>query len=111
METKNVYIVTTMQNNGLDFKNTPGYIKYTNAQKKSPFYENVLDFTSFSQNLEHFFLFVTLIPVILFLETLFQENKSQESKTQDFIFSDILIQDFRKLGLFYQRFYFQVFFN
>ena len=31
METKNVYIVTTMQNNGLDFKNTPGYIKYTNA--------------------------------------------------------------------------------
>ena len=38
----------------------------------------------------------------------FKEKSPRDLKL---IFSDILSQDFRKLGLFYQRFYFQVFFS
>ena len=70
------------------------------------FYENVSDLISFLQDLGLLFLFFfsfgfiffrTLIPVILFPETLLAASmhiilgkNSRESKTQDFIFSDIL---------------------
>ena len=82
---------------------------YADAQRKSPFYKSVTDLISFSQDFG-FFFFRTLIPVILFAETLlaapilFQEKNSQESKTQDCISSDILSQDFRKLGIFAEVF-------
>ena len=42
---------TNMETKGFDIKNTPGYIQYADAQKKSPFYVNVSDLTSFSQDL------------------------------------------------------------
>ena len=39
-----------MQKKGLDNKNTTGHIQYADTKKKSPFYENVLDFNSFSED-------------------------------------------------------------
>ena len=56
METKDVDKFTNMEKNGLGIKNTPCYIKYADAKKKSPFYENVLDLTSFSEDFFFFFL-------------------------------------------------------
>ena len=38
MGTKDVY---NHGKKGLDIKNTPDYVQYADAQKKSPFYENV----------------------------------------------------------------------
>ena len=50
-------------------KNSPIDIQYADIQKKSPFYENVLDLTSLSQYLGLFSWFF-FIPVILFPEKL-----------------------------------------
>ena len=50
---------------GLDIKNTTGFIQYADAYKKIPFYENVSDLTSFSQDLE---LFSCFFPRIYFLQ-------------------------------------------
>ena len=70
-------------------------IKNTRMHKQKLFYKNVLDLTSFSQDLGLFFLvffvyifFRTFFPeTLLAAPILFWEKKSQESKTQDFIFS------------------------
>ena len=66
-----------------------------------------------------YIFFRTLFPLILIPETLLAApnphtilgEKIPEIQTQDFISSDIFSKDFRKLGLFYQSFYFPVFFQ
>ena len=68
----------------INIQNTPGYIQYADSQKLSPSYENVSDLTSFFFG---YIFFRTLIPLILFLETLYGSpytilgKKSQEFKT------------------------------
>ena len=69
----------------LYIKNTPGYIQYADAQKKSPFYENA----SFSQDLGLFFFGY----IFFFIGC-----------------PNILSYDFIKIGTFLPSFYFQVFF-
>ena len=101
---------------GLDIKNTPDYIQYADVQIriKFLFMKKFQTWPHFSKTLDFFSCFFffryivlgTLIPLILFSETLlatpilFQDKKSHELKTKDFISSDILSQDFRKYRLF-----------
>ena len=92
-----------------NIENAPDYIQYADAQKKSPFDEIVYHLTLFSQD----FFLQDLNACDLFLRLYCQPSnyfrkKAYESKTQNFISSD---QDFRKLVLFYQSFYLQVFFQ
>ena len=55
----------------LDIKNTPRNIQSADAQKKSPFTENFSDLTSSYKDICFgYIFFMTLIPVILFPETI-----------------------------------------
>ena len=89
---------TTMQKRSLIFKTHLAIFNMQMQKKKSPFYENVLDLTLFSQDLELFFLVFFLRTYFLqdfnscdlyFLRLYWQslilgEKNSQESKTQNF---------------------------
>ena len=92
----------------------PGICSICRCLEKKSFYKNVSDLTSFSQNLGLFF-FRTLIPLILFPETVLSApidylgTKSPRNLKLRTFFQWHF--DFGKLGLFYHSFYFQVFFQ
>ena len=83
---------TNMQIRSLILKIHLAIFNMQMQKKKSSFYENVLDFTLLSQDLELFsFFFLGLIFFRTFLRFYWQSlilggknSKSQESKTQDF---------------------------
>ena len=110
MGTQNV-IIYNHGKNELSIKNTPGYIQYADAQKKV-LCTFVFDLNSFQDFFLQDFTSFDLISLDFIgnpQSQIILGKKSQESKTQDFIFGDILSQKFRKLQLYYQSFYFQVF--
>ena len=102
METKDVY---NHGKKGLDIKNTRGPWVYSISQKIS------LSIDPIFPRHETFFILLSYFLRLYWQPPYyFREKTSQESKTQYFS-SDIFSQDFRKLRLFYQRFFSRFFFR